>query len=129
MVVADPFRSRKIVEELSVQKGYGRAKNDQIDSEMLAEQTRIGLAPGIHVPTSEQLEIRTACRHRFELVRRRTVASNLIHSTLSMHGHAISIEELINNQNSKKRLFEQLPEYLRLIIEDFIAQIERFTSL
>jgi len=44
VVVVDPFRSRKIAEDLSVQRGYGRAKNDRIDSEMLAEQTRLGLA-------------------------------------------------------------------------------------
>ena len=124
VVVVDPFRSRKIAEELSVQRGYGRAKNDRIDSEMLAEQTRLGLAPGIRIPTAEQLEMRTACRHRFELVHRRTVSSNLIHSTLSMHGQAISLQELINNQDSKKRLYEQLPEYVKLIIEDFIAQID-----
>lgn len=126
VVVVDPFRSRKIAEELSVQRGYGRAKNDRIDSEMLAEQTRLGLAPGIHVPTPEQLERRTACRHRFELKHKKTVSSNLIHSTLSMHGHAISLKELVNNQDSKKRLYEQLPEYVKLIIEDFIAQIELF---
>lgn len=128
VVVVDPFRSRKIAEELSVQRGYGRAKNDRIDSEMLAEQTRLGVAPAIHVPTPEQLEKRTACRHRFELVHKRTVASNLIHSTLSMHGHAIAIKELINNQDSKKQLYKQIPEYVRLIINDCIAQIELFNT-
>jgi transposase len=126
VVVVDPYRSRKLAEELSVQRGYGRAKNDRIDSEMLAEQTRLGLAPGIRVPTPEQLEKRTVCRHRFELVHKRTVSANLIHSTLAMHGYMISLTELINNQDSKKRLYEQLPEYVKLIIDDFIAQIALF---
>lgn len=67
VVVVDPYRSRKIAEELSVQKGYGRASNDRIDSEMLAELTRNGMAVGIHVPSPEQLEKRTVCRHRLEL--------------------------------------------------------------
>lgn len=124
VVVVDPFRSRNIAEELSVRRGYGRAKNDRIDSEMLAEQTRLGLAARIYVPTPEQLLNRTVCRHRFELVHRKTVLVNIIHSTLAMHGKAIAIKELLNNQASRKRLFEQLPEYVEAIVTDFVAQIE-----
>lgn len=41
--VVAPRRSRKIASELSVISGYGSAKNDRIDSEMLADQTRRGL--------------------------------------------------------------------------------------
>ena len=126
VVVVDPFRSRKLADELSVQKGYGRAKNDRIDSEMLAEQTRLGLASGIRVPTVEQLERRTVCRHRFELSHKRTVSANLIHSTLAMHGHAIALKELISNQQSRQRLFEQLPHYVQTLITDFMTQIELF---
>jgi transposase len=126
VIVVDPYRSRNIAKELSVQKGYGRAKNDRIDSEMLAEQTRLGIAPSIRVPSPEQLERRTVCRHRFELKHKRTVSANLIHSTLSMHGHAIALRELINNPDSKARLFDQLPDYVRLLIEDFVSQIELF---
>jgi len=126
VVVVDPFRSRKIAEELSVQRGYGRAKNDRIDSEMLAEQTRLGLAPGIRVPTPEQLEMRTACRHRFELMHKRTVSANMIHSTLSMHGYSIALKELIDNPESKKHLDEKLPDYIQHIITDFVTQIGLF---
>jgi transposase len=124
VVVVDPFRSRKLAEELSVKRGYGRAKNDRIDSEMLAEQTRINLAPAIHVPTPEELEKRTVARHRFELVHKRTMALNLIHSILAMHGHTISIKELMCDMDAKKKLYKQLPDYVRLIIQDLIAQIE-----
>ena len=126
VIVVDPYRSRRIAEELAVQRGYGRAKNDRIDSEMLAEQTRLGIAPSIRVPSPEQLKRRTVCRHRFELKHKRTVSANLIHSTLGMHGHAIALRELLNNQNSKARLYEQLPEYVKLLIEDFISQIALF---
>ena len=126
VVVVDPFRSRKLAEELSVQRGYGRAKNDRIDSEMMAEMTRRGIAPAIRVPTAEQLARRTACRHRFALKHQRTRSANLIHSILSMHGYGISLNELINNSNSRKRLFQQLPQYIQLIIDDLIAQISLF---
>ena len=126
VVVVDPYRSRKIAEELAVLKGYGRAKNDRIDSEMLAEQTRTGLAVGIQVPTPEQFERRTACRHRFELKQNRTASANLIHSTLAMHGHSIALGELTGNEASRKHLFEQLPGYVQIIISDLIAQIELF---
>jgi hypothetical protein len=67
--VVDPRRSRSLSAELSVQAGYGRAKNDRIDTEMMAEQNRRGLAPTIHVPTPEQLHRRTLNRHRFVLVK------------------------------------------------------------
>ncbi len=126
VVVVDPFRSRKIAEELSVQRGYGRAKNDRIDSEMLAEQTRLGLAPGIRVPTPEQLEMRTDCRHRFELMHKKTISANMIHSTLSMHGYSIALKELIDNPESKQHLDEKLPDYIQHIITDFVTQIELF---
>ncbi len=126
VVVVDPFRSRKIAEELSVQRGYGRAKNDRIDSEMLAEQTRLGLAAGIRVPTPEQLEMRTACRHRFALMHKRTVSANMIHGTLSMHGFSIALRELIGNPESKQRLNEKLPDYIQHIITDFVTQIDLF---
>jgi transposase len=126
VVVVDAYRSRKIAEELSVKKGYGRASNDRIDSEMLAELTRTGLAIGIHVPTPQELELRTTCRHRFELKHNRTVSANLIHSTLAMHGYSITLRELIGNEESKKKLFEQLPGYVRLIITDLVAQVQLF---
>lgn len=126
VVVVDPYRSEKITKELAVEKGYGRASNDRIDSEMLAELTRKGLAVGIQVPTPEQFELRTACRHRLELTHNRTVSANLIHSMLAMHGHSIKIRELIGNQTSQKRLLELLPGSFRLILLDLIAQIELF---
>jgi len=128
VVVIDPYRSRKIAEELSVQKGYGRAKNDRIDSEMMAEETRLGLAPAIVVPTPEQLEKRTVCRHRLEVRHKRTRTANLAHATLAMHGQQTAIKELIGNLESRNKLYEQLPEYIQLIINDCIAQIALFEN-
>lgn len=126
VVVVDAYRSRKIAEELSVKKGYGRASNDRIDSEMLAELTRTGMAIGIHVPTPRELELRTTCRHRLELKHNRTVSANLIHSALAMHGYSIRLRELVGHEESKKKLFEQLPGYVRLIITDLVIQVELF---
>ena len=126
VIVVDAYRSQKLCKELAVQKGYGRASNDRIDSEMLAELTRRGLAVSIHVPTPEQLELRSACRHRLELKHNRTVSANLIHSTLAMHGHSIALKELIDNEESRKQLFEQLPQYVQVIITDLSTQVELF---
>ena len=123
-VVVDPRRSRRLSEELSVQKGYGRAKNDRIDTEMMAEQTRMGLAPRIQVPTPEQLERRTICRHRFELVHKRTSAINSLHGLLGMHGACITFRDLMGNPESKRQLFEKLPNFVKSIIEDITAQID-----
>lgn len=122
--IVDPYRSRKIAEELSALKGYGRAKNDRIDTEMLAEQSRLGLARSIVIPSAEQLQQRTVSRHRLQLKRRNKAAANLIHSTLAMHGHSISIKELIDNENSRLQLFKNSPENIQFIIEQYIAQIQ-----
>ena len=53
--VVDPLRSRKIAEELSVLSGYGRASNDHIDSEMLAEIRRREMISAIAITISSTL--------------------------------------------------------------------------
>jgi transposase len=122
--VVDPRRSRKIAQELSVHSGYGRAKNDRIDTEMLAEQTRRGLAPTIHPPTPEQLEMRSVTRHRMLLVQTKTRSANRIHSILSMHGVSISIKELMNHSESPKPPFDHLPDYVKFMVRQFVKQAQ-----
>ena len=124
--VVDPRRSRKLASELSVLSGYGRAKNDFIDAEMLAEQTRRGLAPTIHVPTAEQLAQRTMCRHRFDSVMNRTRAKNLIHALLDLHGYSANIAELQNASATRDQFLASLPDYVSFIIEQLLARIKLF---
>ena len=121
--VVDPRRSRILAQELSVLSGYGRAKNDRIDAEMLADQTRRGLAPTIHVPTAEQFEMRTLNRHRLIMVQQKTSVAGRIHGILSMHGVSIALSELINNSESRKNLYELLPEYVQFVLNNLIEQI------
>ena len=123
MHVVDPRRSRNIAKELSVLSGYGRAKTDRIDGEMLAEQTRRGLAPTIHVPTAEQLEMRTICRQRFMSVNDRTRSKNMIHSMFAMHGVSVKIDVLLNQPQVKAQLMQLLPKYVPFIIEQLLARI------
>jgi transposase len=122
--VVDPRRSRNLAEELSVQGGYGRAKNDRIDAEMLAEQTRRSLAPTIVVPTAEQLAARTLNRHRLTMVAHRTGLINRIHGLLSMHGAVIAFAELVNNPESQQKLFGALPDYVQFSIAHLLEQIQ-----
>ncbi|HDP98337.1 MAG TPA: IS110 family transposase [bacterium] len=122
--VVDPRRSRNLAKELSVLSGYGRAKNDDIDAEMLAEQTRRGLAPTIHVPTAEQLEMRTVCRHRFTSVINCTRAKNTVHSILAMHGSKARIKDLLTTDlMMRRKINKSLPYYVLFIIDDLIARI------
>lgn len=121
--VVDPRRSRQLAEELSIKSGYGRAKNDRIDAEMLADQERRGLAPAIHVPTQEQLETRTLNRYRSVLVVNRTRAKNYIHSLLAMHGAKASIKTLLEDQTQKQQIMDLLPSYLQFIVEQLLDQI------
>ena len=124
--VVDPRRSRNLAQELSVLSGYGRAKNDFIDAEMLAEQTRRGLAPTIHVPTAEQLEQRTMCRHRFNSVMNRTGAKNMIHGILALHGYSAKIAELLTPSANSNQLMASLPAYVSFIVEQLLARIKLF---
>jgi transposase len=121
--VVDPRRSRVIAEELSIINGYGRAKNDRIDAEMLADQTRRGLAPKIRIPTPEQLEMRTLNRYRFNSVINRTRAKNEVHSILAMHGKTAKISYLAIDSGMDKKFKETLPGYVTFIVEQLLEQI------
>ncbi|MDZ7360354.1 MAG: IS110 family transposase [candidate division KSB1 bacterium] len=124
--VVDPRRSRKLSEELSVQRGYGRAKNDRIDTEMMAEQDRLGLAPTIHVPTAEQLKMRTLNRHRFILVFEKTTASNRIYGLLSMHGVFIVISKFVDDSDYRNQILQPLPPDVQFIVQNFVVQVHGF---
>lgn len=124
--VVDPRRSRILSSELSVLSGYGRAKNDFIDAEMLAEQTRRGLAPTIHVPTAEQLEQRALCRHRFSSVMNRTRAKNMIHAILDLHGFSAKITDLLTPSTDRTQFMASLPAYVSFIVEQLVARVKLF---
>ena len=126
--VVDPRRSRHIAEELSVISGYGRAKNDRIDGEMLAEQSRRGLAPTIYVPTPEQLAMRTVNRQRFSTVENRTRAKNMIHGLLAMHGASAAIDTLLHDVTTKTKIMAPLPEYVPMLVELLLAWVRLFNQ-
>jgi transposase len=124
--VIDPRRSRKVAEELSVLKGYGRASNDRIDAEMAAELSRRALAPTIHLPTEEQLKARTLNRFRIHLVREKSSTIRYCHSLLKMHGIYIATSEFLNNRASQQKVIQSVPDYVQFIIEKLLNQITQF---
>lgn len=124
--VVDPRRSRKLSEELSVQFGYGRAKNDRIDAEMEAHQSRLNLLPAIHVPTAEQMKPRSLNRHRFELVHSKTRATHQIQGLLKIHGISVSSSELLGLQIIQQKVLERLPDYGQLILKNLLRQVPLF---
>ena len=126
--VVDPRRSRNIAQGLSVKNGYGRAKTDRIDSEMLAEQTRLGMAPTIHVPTDEQLFSRSLCRHRFMLISQRTRTKNTLHAHASMHGITANITALLKEADVRADFVKSLPQAIGFIIEQLLAQIRLYDA-
>lgn len=128
VLVVDPRRSRNIAKELSVLSGYGRASNDRIDSEMLAEQTRNNLAPAIHVPSPQQLELRTLNRHRLVSVVSNTRYKNSIHAILAMHGQSISMDSLLKDPDEKIRLLQSVPDFVSFIISHQLDRIYLFQN-
>jgi hypothetical protein len=124
--VVDPRRSRNLAKELSVQLGYGRAKNDRIDAEMLAEILRRGMLPAIHLPTPAQLEQRTLVRHRCELVQESTCTASRIQGLLSMHGVKISTRSLREDFQRQLALLASLPGYVRSILHHLLGQIHLY---
>lgn len=121
--VVDPGRSRKIAEELSVLSGYGRASNDHIDSEMLAEMRRRELIAGIAIPTPEQLEIRTINRFRFNTVSYSTRAKNKITSLLTFYGTVAHFKDVINQSDTYLNIKERLPEYVIFNIDQLLKRV------
>jgi transposase len=124
--VVDPRRSRSLAEEFSVQSGYGRAKNDRIDAEMLAEIHRKGLSPAIHLPTEEQLEWRTLVRHRTGLVQQSTAAGSRLQGLLSLHGVRISTNSLRDDLQAQLESLESLPNYARCTLQHLLNHIRLY---
>ena len=121
--VVDARRSRKIAEELAVQSGYGRAKTDRIDAEMLAELTRLGILPRIHLPTVQELEFRSICRYRFQLAGDKTISANRLQGLLAMHGVNIKTATLLKEYASQAPYLARLPEEVLWIIGNLLSQI------
>jgi transposase len=119
--VLDPRRSRKFSSELSVKAGYGRAKNDRIDAEMIAEQDRIGISPKIKIPSQKAFEERTLVRHRIDVIRIRTMMMCKIHSLLVMHGHDISKHEFLNNEQSREQAILSVPVFIQQSVRNYYS--------
>ena len=121
--VVDPRRSRNLSKELSVKQGYGRAKTDRIDAEMLAELSRRDLAPKI-----QQLELRTLNRHRFSLIQQITLSLNRIYAILSMHGATTTKSILLGDIQATSELLSKLPDYVSVQARDLIDQINLYNN-
>ncbi len=119
--VVDPRRSRNLAQELSVQKGYGRAKNDRIDAEMLSEIDRLGVSPVIHLASAAELELRSLCRHRFMLVGLSRSLSNRIQAILAMHGIRSTTRALLDDPELSS--LDHLQGYIPHMIGQFLDQI------
>jgi len=124
--VVDPRRSRNLAKELSVQSGYGRAKNDRIDAEMLAQIHRQGMSPAIHLPTEEQLEWRTLVRHRMGLVQQSTSVAGRLQGLLSMHGVRMSTSALLNDFQAQLESLSHLAGYVRSTLHHLLDQIHLY---
>lgn len=126
--VVDARRSRNIASELSTLAGYGRAKNDMIDAEMLAEESRRGLVPCIHVPTAKQMEQRTFNRHRIDLTAQRTRMVNKMQGFLRLRGIGIKTGELTGNPESQKDVFSLLRKYDSIVLNHYICLIKHIEN-
>jgi transposase len=124
--VVDPRRSRGLAEELSVQNGYGRAKNDRIDGEMMAHETRQNIAPIIHLPTVAQMEVKTLNRYRQYLVESQSDTKRYIQSFLKMHGVKIKTPELIHNSVSQTNVLKSLSSVGELIVSNELKHLTQF---
>jgi transposase len=126
--VVDPRRSRRVSEELSVQAGYGRAKNDRIDAEMLAEQDRQNRAPIIRIPNIIQFEQRTLMRHRMDMVNMHTSILCKIHSILALHGNDIRKKEFLNNKLARENAISSLSVNIQEIVINYYTILTQVTD-
>jgi transposase len=63
-----------------------RLKNDKVDAAILAQLLRADLLPEAWIASHEVRWQRALLRHRFQLVRLRTLVRNRIHAVLADHG-------------------------------------------
>lgn len=123
--VVDARRSRHLAKELSVRSGYGRAKTDRIDAEMLAEQTRHHLAPRIYIPSFEQLQRRSIVRYRSDLVHQHTSWVCILQSLFALHGLRLSTRSLIKSWQEQLPHLNVLSEPLLFLVEQRVEQIKQ----
>lgn len=122
--IIDPRRGRKIASELSVQSGYGRAKNDRIDAEMCAEMSRRKIAPLIYPPTEEQLERRSINRFRQSLVWDRSAHKSYIHALEAFYNFKLNMKELqISPTSTIEKLDKSINSYVRMMLKETATQI------
>lgn len=124
--VVDPRRNRILSGEYSVRYGYGRAKNDRIDAEMLAHIHRDGLSPAIHLPSEEQLEWRTLVRHRMGLVQQSTEVGGRLQGLLSLHGLRLSTRSLVDDFQTQLPSLASTPAYVLSILHHLVSQIRLY---
>lgn len=121
--IIDPMRARRLSSELAVIYGHGRAKNDKIDSEMLAEIYRLNLARNINIPNEKQLANRGICRQRFELIKQRTRVKNQIQALLETHGKRASTNKLIDSLEYFENVCSKMPEYAGFLLKMELEKI------
>lgn len=126
--VVDPRRSRNIAKELSMITGYGRAKNDRIDAEMLADQDRRNLAPAIHIPTQKEFEERTLMRHRIDMMQLQTKILNKIHSLLVMHGKDLSKKDILNHESSLQTELDKIPSNIKFVCLNYCSLLRSINT-
>ena len=61
-------------------------KTDKLDAETIAEQLALGLIPEVWVPPAPIRELRVLIKHRYNLVRRRTMSNDALKAVLLRNG-------------------------------------------
>lgn len=120
-ILAHPGKTKAILQ--------ARAKTDKIDSDGLAELTRIGLIPRVHIPPKEIRDIRELPRYRTGLVRIKTSLKNRSHSILHKNGILHSFSNLFSEQG--KQWLGELPlrPCYQYILKTYIDLIQVFNKL
>ena len=123
VTIVDPARSKKAADILSLLSGYGRASNDDIDSEMLAVMRKRNLITSITIPNEQQLETRTINRCRFDAVHASVQNKNRMTSLFTFYGFSISGNDAVTESDHFLKVKQQLPEYCVFVIDQLRSSI------
>lgn len=124
VLLVDPLKLRRL-----------GVKTDKLDAKTMAEQLALGLIPEVWVPPVPIRELRVLIKHRYNLVRRRTMFKNALKAVLLRNGLSLERFASVTPRAVEKWLQAELSEADRLVLvscasmimamDEQLAEVER----
>ncbi|MBE3598634.1 MAG: IS110 family transposase [Limnochordaceae bacterium] len=120
--LVSPHAGKVLLVNPSARRRLG-VKTDRLDAKTMAEQLALGLIPEVWVPPAPIRELRVLIKHRYNLVRRRTMFKNALKAALLRNGLTLDRFAAITERALEKWLRADLSEADRLVLVSSAAMV------